>query len=316
MTEKSYRGALFIGDPHLSSRTPGFRKDDYPQTILSKLRFTLNYAEEHNLLPVLLGDLFHFPRDNANWLLTEAMYLLARRGVLAICGNHDCSEDALVPDDSLSVLAAAGVVRLLDDCPPQRFDMNGVCVRIGGTSWGKSIPASVDRENGEQVVFWITHHDILFGGYENLGRLRTREVPGVDLIINGHIHRTLEPVVKGCTTWFNMGNITRVSRGDASRDRLPAALRIDVHPDGTWSHQLVPVDHRPFDEVFHAEVASDEVIPMESAFVRGLEKLTNLKTEGGAGLLAFLDENLHQFDPRVAAEIRSLAKEICPDANT
>ena len=26
-----YRGILFIGDPHLASQVPGFRKDDFPQ---------------------------------------------------------------------------------------------------------------------------------------------------------------------------------------------------------------------------------------------------------------------------------------------
>ena len=64
-------GLLFIGDPHLASRPPGFRKDDYPATILEKLRWCLHYAEENNLRPIFLGDLFDFPRDNANWLLVR-----------------------------------------------------------------------------------------------------------------------------------------------------------------------------------------------------------------------------------------------------
>jgi len=34
---KTYAGLMFIGDPHLASRIPGFRKDDYPKVVLEKL---------------------------------------------------------------------------------------------------------------------------------------------------------------------------------------------------------------------------------------------------------------------------------------
>src|SRR5947209_17909966 len=99
-------GVLFIGDPHLASRAPGFRKDDYPQKILGKLRFAIDYAREHSLLPVLLGDLFDFPRDNANWLLV-ALHALLDRETLAIYGNHDCKENTPGDNDTISVLRAA-----------------------------------------------------------------------------------------------------------------------------------------------------------------------------------------------------------------
>ena len=34
---REYEGLLFVGDPHLASRVPGFRKDDYPRVALEKL---------------------------------------------------------------------------------------------------------------------------------------------------------------------------------------------------------------------------------------------------------------------------------------
>ena len=87
------QGLLFIGDPHVASRPPGFRKDDYPTAILDKLQWSLDYAKQHRLRPVLLGDLFDFPRDNANWLLVRLLHMLD--GTLAISGNHDCKENSL-----------------------------------------------------------------------------------------------------------------------------------------------------------------------------------------------------------------------------
>src|SRR3712207_2979769 len=117
MRDFSPIGLLCIGDPHLATRVPGFRKDDYPRTILQKLRWSLDYAKAERLLPVLLGDLFHWPRDNANWLLVELLDLL-KDGVLAVSGNHDCNENMLGPDDTLSILSAAGRIHLLDCTGP------------------------------------------------------------------------------------------------------------------------------------------------------------------------------------------------------
>jgi hypothetical protein len=33
---QSCEGILFIGDPHIAAAPPGFRLDDYPQTVLGK----------------------------------------------------------------------------------------------------------------------------------------------------------------------------------------------------------------------------------------------------------------------------------------
>src|SRR5437667_6913960 len=110
-------GLLFIGDPHLASRAPGFRKDDYPATILEKLRWTLDYARANRLRPVFLGDLFDFPRDNANWLLVRLLPLLDEN-TLGIYGNHDCKENSLDENDTLSIFVHAGKIRLVDEQNP------------------------------------------------------------------------------------------------------------------------------------------------------------------------------------------------------
>jgi hypothetical protein len=58
MSDGNYVGLLLIGDPHLEGRQPGFRKDDYPNVILDKLAWCLDYAAVNHLLPAILGDLF------------------------------------------------------------------------------------------------------------------------------------------------------------------------------------------------------------------------------------------------------------------
>lgn len=313
---REFTGLLFIGDPHLSSRVPGFRKDDYPKAILGKLKWSLQYARDNDLLPVLLGDLFDYPRDNANWLVYELLSLF-EAPILAVSGNHDCKENTLTEHDTLSILVAAGRVRLLDATAPWVGRIGSREIIIGGTPWGQKLPKSLDEFGGlakSDYVFWIAHHDIRFPGYEEAGRFGCYEIPGVDAVVNGHIHRALPTVVTGKTTWLNPGNIARVARSDASREHVPSVLRIDIRSDG-WLPERIAVPHQPFDEVFHSAIQSEEVRSNDSLFIRGLAELVSTRTADGAGLDTFLDANLVQFDSRVAGEIRALAKEVLADVN-
>ena len=84
-----------------------------------------------------------------------------------------------------------------------------------------------------------------------------------------------------------------------------------AHPGpGGYELSRVEVPHAPFDEVFHPLVAGEESDTSASAFVSGLAELQARRTQSGAGLMSFLEQNLDQFEEAVAAEIRSLAEEV------
>ena len=307
----NYAGLLLIGDPHLEGRSPGFRMDDYPQVILNKLEWCLNYAASNRLLPALLGDLFDKPRDNPTWMIGRLIDLLNGIECLALYGNHDCADPKLNDHDSLSLLVKSGRVRLLDG-EPWRGTMNGRAVIIGGSSYRQSIPETFSTgDEGSQptLVFWLTHHDVIVPGYEEQGRLKTREIPGIDAVVNGHIHRHAEDVITGQTTWITPGNISRRSRSDATREHTPAVLRIDITSDG-FTQQIVEIPHQPFDEVFHSEIVDIAPSKGPSSFVAGLAELQARRTESGAGLLCFLEKNMQQFELSVADEIMTLAREV------
>ena len=316
------QGLLFIGDPHIASRAPGFRKDDYPEAILKKLKWALDFAREHRLRPVLLGDLFDFPRDNANWLIVRLLSILDK--TLAISGNHDCKENTLGENDTLSVLVAAGALRLLDEQRPWVGTIANRPVIVGGTCWGERIPKSFDpaphllhsglRTKDSGLVFWITHHDLRFPGYEESARLDCREIPGIDVVINGHIHRDLGQIQSGQTLWINPGNISRIARSDASRAHVPSVLHVDL-ASGSVNATRIPVPHDPFDKVFHADLESQSTADQGSLFVRELAALESVRTATGAGLRQFLDANIAQFDPKVATEIQKLATEVLSHAD-
>jgi hypothetical protein len=82
-----------------------------------------------------------------------------------------------------------------------------------------------------------------------------------------------------------------------------------VGKDG-FERQIVEVPHRPFDEIFHEAVLDETVGTSDSAFVVGLAELQARRSDSGAGLMAFLEKNVGQFEDEVATEIRGLAREV------
>lgn len=317
-----YQGILFIGDAHLASRTLDFRKDDYPRESLKDFFWCLDYARKKKLLPALLGDVFHWPRDNANWLLGELLQFLNGREVVCIYGNHDCQENRLTENDSLMVLIQAGALRLLSPTDPWRGTMNGQPVQLAGTSWGQDSPNEVTRESSQELVFWMTHHDWILPGYEGpqgpLGKIEPKLLRGANLVVNGHIHRQLEEYQFETTRWLNPGSIARVSRSDASKNHKPMLLKVDIGKKN-WTIDYVNVPHRPFKEIFHEAIVDNDGLPLfenTSAFIHGLAELQARRTDTGAGLVAFLENNLSPFPETVQSEIRSLAEQVLNHATT
>jgi hypothetical protein len=307
----AYVGLLLIGDPHLEGRQPEFRKDDYPSVILEKLAWCLEYAAANRLLPAILGDLFHKPRDNPNWMLVRLIDML-RGEVIGLYGNHDCADPELKDHDSLSLLVRAGRLRLVSEAEPWRGTIGGRQVVVGGSSYRQPIPkrfaVAPDEGAAKPLVIWLTHHDILIPGYDE-GRLKPLEIAGVELLINGHIHRRLEEVRAGSTRWLTPGNISRRSRSEASRGHVPAVLRIGISPHD-YQLSYIEIPHRPSVDVFHEFVPDTLAVSRESAFVAGLAELQARRTASGAGLMEFLQQNVSKFSPPVAAEIMHLASEV------
>ena len=321
-TKDQYVGLLVIGDPHIEGRQPGFRKDDFPNVVLKKIAWCLEYAKTNRLLPTFLGDMFDKPRDNPTWMIGRLIEIMSGSGSIGIYGNHDCADPQLNENDSLSILIKSGCLRLVNQRSPWRGSMNDRPVFVGGSSYRHEIPEVFKIPAGgrsgrrslfdnDPFVVWLTHHDIDIAGYEN-GRFKPYEIENVDLLINGHIHRRLESVQAGQTLWMTPGNISRRSRSEANRQHVPTVVRIDVQSDGYKMSDVV-VPHEDHTKVFYDSVTEIEVEQTASEFVTGLAGLTARRTESGAGLHEFLAANLSQFDKPVVAEIERLAELVTGD---
>lgn len=305
--QKNLEGFLFIGDPHLSGRSPGLRKDVYPEEILKKLHWCLRKADEQNLQPVLLGDLFHYPRDNPNWLINRLIELFNQYHVVGIYGNHDCYVNELTEDDSLMLLSTGGHLPLLSEDHWMELEISGQQVILAGTPWGKKFPPSrksLEEKYGSKgaKIIWITHHDLKVSVYESFGRITPQAIPGVDYVVNGHLHHPVETVEKEGTKWCIPGNISRVKKSDATASAKPQVLTLKLD-SGSWVEGYLEVPHKPFEEVFHEGVKKQDIGEDQlSGSVVGLRELLTEKTNEGAVLDEFLLANFETL--KLSADVR------------
>lgn len=290
------RGLLLIPDPHVAAMPPGQRLEGYAEQVLAKLEAALDHAAKDNLIPVVLGDLFHWPRENPNNLLVRLIEIFRPHSPYVLVGNHDKYQARFTPDVSLAVLDAAGVVRLLDEPGPAfHLDAPTGAALIGASPDGSPLPVDFDRPEGEEVV-WLTHHNIGFPDFMDR-QVKIREIVGVDWVINGHIHRPQPTETRGATKWANPGNVVRLTFSRRSKERVPAA---SIWLPGCQDLEKWPVPHLPFEEVFpDQEFPPEEAqsVVAESRFIEGLERLAWKRTAEGLGLKDFLAANLNPEHP-------------------
>lgn len=250
-------GLLFIGDPHLDHRRPGSRIDDYLSAVLGKLAAAFDIAEKHNLRAIITGDLFHRPRVGDLGMLQRLIMLLKAQPRRAYClvGNHDRQESELTHDTSLGLLFATGMLLPLESVC---LSTTTTPIQLRGVPHGQPIPASV-----EEGTILVTHHDFGFPDSQYPGCVPPPEVKGARMAVNGHIHAASRPVTAGSTTWFNPGNISRVSR--AERDHVP---RVWAWTPGALELTPHELPHAPKSQVFEEikVIATDAEAAVDSIF--------------------------------------------------
>lgn len=205
-------GFLFIGDPHVSSRRPGRRKDDYVASVLGKIAYAADVARRENLMPVILGDLFHRAGENHLPTISRLTEVLKQFPVVPIClgGNHDKSETRLTEVDALHYLDQVGVLRVFDGECREALVLETPAGRVAlwVAPYGAELPKAIESD-ADQVVL-ITHHDLAFEGCYP-GAQKLYEIEGCDLVVNGHMHKTAPSVQVGRTYWHCPGNIEPLS---------------------------------------------------------------------------------------------------------
>lgn len=284
-------GLLFIGDPHLSHKRPGKRLDEnFAQTVLNKIEFAIDHANEHDLVPVFLGDIFD-EEVVTKWIENRFARLLKKSKHKAITnvGNHDKKDKVLSDECSLMTFAITDAMHVaLDAGPIETFLIGGKTVGLGATPYDQPIPVDVRMYfDKPDTVVWITHHDLAFeSAYP--GSEPLTEILGCRLAINGHMHLGKPPVKVGSTTWFNPGNITR--QATDALEHEPAVY--EFSPAKALKKVVIPHEKGIFnlsgkliDAVSPGEVGHNKGIGDDSAFVNLMkteEAMEMQKTDDGS----------------------------------
>lgn len=310
-------GIMFVGDPHLSSRRPGRRKDeDWPGPILRKFEACAALARSKGYATVLLGDLFEEPVERDEGLKTRTIRIL--RGFpmvpLSNTGNHDITNTILSDGDSLAMLATSDAIDVVRTSGAVcEFTLGSRRIGIGMTPYGQEIPRSVvGMFPDADVVVWVTHHDIAFeGAYPNA--MQPFEIAGCKIVVNGHIHDTKPPIKTGQTMWMNPGNINRQTVDLI--DHVPSVWIL--HEDGRFESQPLPYEKAVFDltgKFVEAIRETDLVREVDSAFVTMLQAESTMEMSVSADGSLLLEEIEAKFKrdrtPEVVqSSIRSLLTE-------
>lgn len=203
-------GFLFIGDLHLASVKPSRRQDDYTAAGLDKLRQCVAIANERNLQPVCLGDLFHRPRDNDLVLLSRLSNILRqfKHTMLLVAGSHDRTETMFTERDADSLLAQMGVLKLIEN-PGKVLSLaiGSETVNLWATPAGCKVPKSVAAEAGSHNIM-VTHHDFDFNG-PYPGCVELTEIQNCGMLVNGHMHTQTPMIFRGLTACHNPGSVMR-----------------------------------------------------------------------------------------------------------
>jgi hypothetical protein len=283
---EGYDGILFVGDPHLWSKKPGQRLDsNFTNVVLDKVDQAVKIAIKENLYLVFLGDLFQDDKENNVELITKITRILKplkkRDAAATVEGNHEKTQVTVTDDVALGLLKESDTIHIMEKNDWWgTMDIKGKKVLIGSTPYGLEIPKAVKLPNnvkGEVFCIWLTHHNLAFGDtYPGVQFLH--EIKGVDMLVNGHIHKTKKPIKIGKMLAHNPGNITRWSKDCA--DHIPAVWKWlpeqgqELEPIPLiYSKNVFNMAKDSIDvEVKESELEEGEVTPLQKLrFVENLE---------------------------------------------
>ncbi len=270
MNMKPILRAIYITDTHLRASNPRSRIDDYPQVILDKIKWILDYAKKREVDVILHGGDFFDGYDVAKSIETALLKLLCNSTIpiITTIGSHDIHgySTTTINRSSIGILKAAEHIIVLDYGEVFRW---GNIIVVG-------CPHSLDldKDSGnyfidEDVIQDTREYTILLAH----GNLVDHELPegfdctllddvevNADLVLSGHYHPGYGIYRrKDGVTFVNPGSVARVKATPDNRRRKPSIAYIEVFKDAPVSVDIVPIKvAKQGDEVFADEVLIEE----------------------------------------------------------
>lgn len=316
---------LFFTDVHLTNRIPASRVDNYPQTILAKVREVGEIARARGVdIIVNGGDVFHSPAVERG--LSGELAEIIRSfpaPVYVVPGNHDLfgqNPDTL-NQTMLGLLIRSGVFRLLDRDHPIITDeviIEGQPYYPGIDRKNKAEDYGFRRKDSSAYKILVAHGMLLPKPMpDDVPVTLFDEVPDeADLILVGHYHPGF-PVHKPAKgPWIvNVGALARTDAGFDNYRRQVQVLVITIQ-DGKAELEIIPIKSAPQAEEVLSRAALEEKKARAKrleAFHRSLAEIRAQKNSFAELLEQALEGRSEEVREEVGRQIREAHKSIQTD---
>lgn len=255
---------LFVGDNHISGKTPSNRLGNYLEHTLAKLNDCLEIGLNRKLdAVVLLGDLFDI-REVSPEARNLTLNLLKSQPngekwpfpVYITVGNHDIQTSFPLDKSSLGTLIAAGVL-IKEDYVPEL-----------GIAFAHF---EADLDNNIKQGLLASHPAIIWSCHASIGDQNSFEefmipfenIPvheNNSLIISGHIHHPMSCTREDGKRFVNPGAIgrTAATKDNFKRDLKVYLLEYDLSGK-IYSEEYIKLPSaKPFNEVFKLDQIAEK----------------------------------------------------------
>lgn len=268
---------LFITDTHGRTNNPASRKDDFPATILKKLKWCIAEANSDDAYILHGGDWVNRP-DTAATFVAKMSNILedAKKPIYGVLGNHDIYgyNPLSFQRTPLSIVNACKCINIIPDNEAVLIEENGINVYVSGASSTflldhdgrtdeyftprRDIPTAANEVRVHIVHGFLTNKD----WPDTVAYTKINDIldTDADIILTGHEHMGYGIIYKNDRIFCNPGALGRVSAsvGDINRDVNVAKISIDKNSSGLPEikidlKKLPPNIALPADEVLDRE---------------------------------------------------------------
>lgn len=258
-------------DEHLADVTPGFRKDDYRESILSKIKWQGDLAARVAAHAVVRGgDFFHVKAANKTTMGTMSLAAEAHRfypcPTYSIVGNHDLSRNDIttVKRQPIGVMFSSDILFRLTR---ESLLSGSMSVRMIGVDYRPDMSTEILREilaqDDEDATYKVAFVHALAESdpservqshfNEEIMDYRDLVFRGCpDVYVFGHYHKDQGIQEHLGTKFVNLGSISRGSLNVDNASRKPKVSVITFNSQGISIEEHI-VPHRDASEVFDFE---------------------------------------------------------------
>lgn len=251
---------LFVSDVHLSPRTPSSRKDDYPNTLLTKLSSLLDLAKQNNVSDIFfLGDVFNAKHMTLQYFIKcyDVFKSLSDSGIKlhTIIGNHDILYDneSTMDDSPMHILLTSGIV---DNT--HTVTINNITVfQANYLTNIDTIPHATNTTKYNILTGHYFYH-LGFGDLEHTLSKEKCDELGYNFYILGHDHTPYEPLVTKNYTVLRPGSFSRGTSDTCHINR--DSIKVVLMNSYTSEYSLIDVPNvLPASDVYKEQVLIDKV---------------------------------------------------------